>query len=87
MQMDDLTALCMGCRRTLGEHLIAKGGAAMCPPTYQYFKPCKHERRQGTGGISADPSQNWSDETCQDCFKRFVIGNPPGLQASGEVAP
>jgi hypothetical protein len=78
----DLTEKCGICRRPKGDHWLAGAGKYQCP-VVTYFSPCRHERRQGSGAISVDGT-GWSDETCQNCGTRLVIGNPPGYsQSSG----
>lgn len=76
-----MTEKCFNCRRPRDEHIE---GTLRCP-TSTYWSPCRHNRRQGTGCIATDGT-GWSDETCQDCGERIVIGKPPGYEINTGVA-
>lgn len=60
---------CRYCRRPKSEHEQTSEGLRC--RTVQFFAPCEHKRRTGTGWAGSD-GKGGSDMTCDDCGERFL---------------
>ncbi len=63
--------MCMRCRQRKSAHTDNGTGGFLCPPVKQYFLPCDHKNRIGSGSIYSDGTAH-GESTCQDCFERFA---------------